>query len=172
MFIGWRYSRISDVTVHYIENKKSKKIMNSMWILDSNGCLNPQIQEISSREQYRVNPLESYLIFKAFMFDNMVESDEMIMNVKVTGCLDGSDCTLNCPAGHVRKARSLEQHNQTINWLDDISFRVILPNQQKQQRYFNTHMIIPYILSVFILIALIALVCTVKILLKQRNHKF
>ncbi|KAK0093690.1 hypothetical protein PV326_012898 [Microctonus aethiopoides] len=170
---GWKYSRISDVTVHYVENNRQKKIMNSMWILDSSGCLNPDVHEICSREQYRVTPLESYLIFQAFMFDNMKETDEMIMNVKVTGCLDGSDCILNCPGGHVRKSRSLNNiHNQTIDWLDGISFRVIKPIEVEKRNFSKSnHMIIPYILSAFILLAIIALLYTINILYKQKNRK-
>ncbi|XP_034934166.1 uncharacterized protein [Chelonus insularis] len=169
---GWRYSRISDVTVHYIENSRQKKVMNSVWILNSNGCLNPDIREVCSREQYRVNPLESYLIFQAFMFDNMKETDEMIMNVKVTGCLDGNDCVLNCPGGHSRKSRSLNNsinlNNQTFDWLDDISFRVTLPKPEiNLKNSVDNHLIIPYVLSIFILISIIALLCMIKTVYKQ-----
>ncbi|CAD6224748.1 GSCOCG00005533001-RA-CDS [Cotesia congregata] len=171
---GWRYSRISDVTIHHLENKIQKKIINSMWILDSNGCLNQEIREVCSREQYRVTPLESYLIFQAFMFDHMKETDEMVMNVKATGCLDGNDCVINCPAGHSRKTRSLAElktHNQTINWLDDISFKVILPKNYKQKNIIDDRLIIPYAFSAFIILIIFILLCIMKSSFKQKNPK-
>lgn len=145
-----------------------------MWILDSNGCLNQEIREVCSREQYRVTPLESYLIFQAFMFDHMKETDEMVMNVKATGCLDGNDCVINCPAGHSRKTRSLAEfktHNQTINWLDDISFKVILPKNYKQENSIDDRLIIPYAFSAFIILIIFILLCIIKIIFKQKNPK-
>ncbi|XP_063995571.1 uncharacterized protein LOC135172947 isoform X2 [Diachasmimorpha longicaudata] len=167
---GWKYSKMSDVTINFIENKRQKKIMNSVWILDSNGCLNPEIREICSREQYKVSNLESYLIFEAFMFDNMSETDELIVNVKITGCLEGSDCILNCPASHVRKIRNVKtSQNNTIDWLNDISFRVVPPEKEYSRQPSKTHIIIPYILSALILVAIAALLCTIKIM---KNQKF
>lgn len=169
---GWKYSRLSDVTINYIENKRQKRIMNSVWILDSNGCLNPDVRDICSREQYRISALESYLIFEAFMFDNMRETDELIMNVKVTGCMDGNDCLLNCPAGHARKTRSLEHsRNNTRDWLNDISFRVVLPKREDSSFSSQTHMIIPYVLSCFILAAIGSLICTIKVVQNQRTRR-
>nr|XP_011304913.1 PREDICTED: uncharacterized protein LOC105267625 [Fopius arisanus] len=169
---GWKYSKISDVTVNFVENKRQKRIMNSVWILDSNGCLNPEVREISSREQSRVSPLESYLIFEAFMFDTMRETDELIMNVKITGCLEGGDCILNCPGSHVRKTRSLEpSQNGTVDWLNDISFRVALPQTKNSKFPSQTHMVIPYILSSLILVAIAALICAIKIVKNQRTER-
>ncbi|XP_015173395.1 PREDICTED: uncharacterized protein LOC107064830 [Polistes dominula] len=144
---GWKYSRIGEVTVHYIENKQGKKVMNSLWILDTNGCLNSDIREICSREQYRISPLETYLIFQAFMFENMRENDEMILTVKITGCLEGADCILNCPAGHNRRSkRSIQTYNNTIDWENDISFRVNLPKEKTdRENFIQYHLIVPYV---------------------------
>ncbi|XP_043282098.1 uncharacterized protein [Venturia canescens] len=174
---GWRYSRISDVTVHYVEKASRTKIMNSLWILDANGCLNPQVKEICSREQYRVSPLETYLMFEAFMFDNMKATDEMVMNVRITGCLDGADCALHCPAGHSRRVRSLENkgtQNETIDWSNDITFRVVLPEDpvvKSSPKSIDTHLVLPYILSAIVLITIIALLATIKIFKRQRVNK-
>ncbi|KAK2586798.1 hypothetical protein KPH14_011823 [Odynerus spinipes] len=164
---GWRYSRINELTVHYIEKKQRKKIMNSLWILDANGCLNPDVREVCSREQYRISPLESYLIFRAFMFENMKEYEEMVLTVKVMGCLEGADCVLDCPAGHKRRSRSVQTHNNTIDWESDISLRVAFPEERIDDP-FNFQFVIPYVLVVFALIIIIALLCTVKILLRER----
>ncbi|XP_024938704.1 uncharacterized protein LOC107265660 [Cephus cinctus] len=167
---GWKYSRISEVTVHYVEKRQRNKIMNSLWILDSHGCLNPDIREISSREQHRVSPLENYIIFHAFMFENMKETDEMILTVKVIGCLDGDDCALNCPASHVRRVRSTDNSNDTVNWQDDILFRVIMPNE-KINKLDQKNLTIPYLLSICGLVSVIALLCAIKIWIRPRISK-
>lgn len=142
--------------------------MNSVWILDSNGCLNPNIKSLCSREQYRVSPLESYLLFKVFMFENMKENDEMIISVKITGCLDGADCILNCPAGHMRSKRNIpNQQNQTIKFENDIQFKVILPKTITDEKYTMDLNLIIYILSALILISTIILIYIVQEFIKQ-----
>ncbi|KAL2724490.1 uncharacterized protein V1478_009003 [Vespula squamosa] len=169
---GWQYSRIGELTVHYVEKKQQKKIMNSLWILDPNGCLNPDVRKICSREQYRISPLETYLIFQAFMFENMKENDEIFLTVKVTGCLEGADCILNCPAGHNRRSRSVKAHNNTIDWENDISFRVNLPKEKIVREDLRFHLIIPYVFVGCALSIIAALLCTIRILLKQRIAKY
>ncbi|XP_047359130.1 uncharacterized protein LOC124952786 isoform X1 [Vespa velutina] len=170
---GWQYSRIGELTVHYIEKRQRKKIMNSLWILDTNGCLNPDVRKICSREQYRISPLETYLIFQAFMFENMKENDEIFLTVKVTGCLEGPDCILNCPAGHNRRSRSVKTHNNTIDWENDISFRVNLPKEKiVREDLFHFHLVIPYVFVAFALSIIMALLCTIRILLKQKIARY
>ncbi|XP_043477761.1 uncharacterized protein LOC122508461 isoform X2 [Leptopilina heterotoma] len=166
---GWQYSKISDVTIYFVERRQRRKIMNSVSILDTNGCLNPEIRSVCSREQYRVSPLESYLLFKAFMFENMKENDEMIISVKVIGCLDGADCILNCPAGHLRSKRNTpSQRNQTIKFENDIEFKVILPTTEEHAMDLS---IIIYILSALILISIVILIYVVTEFIKQNYHR-
>ncbi|XP_031782250.1 uncharacterized protein LOC103317629 [Nasonia vitripennis] len=167
---GWKYSKISEVTVHFVEKRQRKKIMNSLWILDSEGCLNPQVREICSGEQYRVSPLESYLLFKAFMFESMQESDEMVLSVKVIGCLSGEDCALNCPAGHSRKARDLgaQGRSGTHDWQNDITFRVVASlNRAEAASRWQT--VGPYAGSVLVLGAIVALACLVEFYTRKRR---
>ena len=170
---GWQYSKINDVTLHYTERRQQKNIINSLWILDANGCLNPQVREICSSEQYRISPLESYLLFQAFMFENMKENDEMILSVKVTGCLDGADCILNCPAGHMRRSkRSLDNNrNETVKWQDDIQFRVVF-QENIENRPVDLNIVIPYALSAFILVAAGFIIYKVKGLKRQRLSRY
>lgn len=163
------------MSLHYIENNNRKKnIINSLWILDGNGCLNPSLDKITSRQQYQVSSsLETYFIFEAFMFDNMKESDEMTMSVKVTGCLDINDCIVNCNSSNqpVRKSRSLKNnlHNQTVNYLlDDISFRVIY-QKPLDNKYITSAIYTIFI--IFFLIVVITFICTLNVLKRQnKNH--
>lgn len=122
---------MGQVTMHYVEMKQQQNVVNSLWILDKDGCLNTDVYEICPREQYAASPLESYLIFQAFMFDGMKETDEIFLTVRATACLEAADCTLDCPAGHVRRARrSAADRNNTVEWRDDIALRVVLPEHK------------------------------------------
>ncbi|XP_067207337.1 uncharacterized protein [Linepithema humile] len=151
---GWRHSKIGQVTVHYVEERQQQKVINSLWILDKDGCLNSDVHDICPREQYLASPLESYLIFQAFMFEGMKETDEIFFTVKAMACLDPVDCILDCPAGHVRRARSVPDRNDTAEWQDDIILRVVLPKYatRTSQNYY-----LAILLSAVALLALIGL---------------
>ncbi|XP_028044891.1 uncharacterized protein LOC105834833 isoform X2 [Monomorium pharaonis] len=165
---SWRHSKIGQVTVHYVEERQRQKIVNSLWILDKDGCLNPDVHEICPREQYAVSPLENYLILQAFMFDGMKESDEIFFTVKAMACLEPADCVLDCPGGHVRRARSIPDRNNTIEWQDDIVLRVVLPKYvlRTSQNYY-----LAILISAIGLFALIASLWIIKTLFHRRTAK-
>lgn len=168
MFKGWRHSKIGQVTVHYVEERQQQKIINSLWILDKDGCLNPDVHEICPREQYAVSPLENYLIFQAFMFEGMKETDEIFLTVRTTACLESVDCVLDCSGGHVRRARSVPDRNNTVEWQDDIVLRVILPKYESRapQNYY-----LAILISAIALLALIASLWIIRTSLRQRIAK-
>lgn len=163
---GWRHLKIGQVTVHYVEERQQQRIINSLWILDKDGCLNSDVHDICPREQYLASPLESHLIFQAFMFENMKETDEIFFTVKAMACLDPVDCILDCPAGHVRRARSIPNRNDSAEWQDDIILRVVLPKYatRSSQNYYLA-------LSVVALLALIGLFWFVKTSFCQKISK-
>ncbi|KAL0099118.1 hypothetical protein PUN28_020279 [Cardiocondyla obscurior] len=165
---SWRHSKIGQVTVHYVEEHQRQKIVNSLWILDKDGCLNPDVHEICSREQYAVSALENYLIFQAFMFEGMKETDEISFTVKTTACLQSVDCVLDCPGGHVRRARSAPDRNNTVEWQDDIVLRVVLPKYKSHalQNYYFAILI-----SVISLLVLIATLWVVRIFFHRKLVK-
>ncbi|XP_071577826.1 uncharacterized protein [Temnothorax nylanderi] len=165
---SWRHSKIGQVTVHYVEERQRQKIVNSLWILDKDGCLNPDVHEICPREQYAVSPLENYLIFQAFMFEGMKETDEIFLTVKTTACLESVDCVLDCPGSHARRARSVSERNNTVEWQDDIVLRVILPKYESRasQNYY-----LAILISAIALLALIASLWIVRASLRQRLAK-
>jgi len=154
--------------MHHVEERQQQRIINSLWILDKNGCLNSDVREICPREQYAASPLESYLMFQAFMFDGMKETDEIFLTVKATACLEAADCVLDCPAGHIRRARSVLDRNNTVEWQDDMILRVILPKYELHNLQ-NHYLAI--ILSLVTISVLILLMWILKILLHQRIAK-
>lgn len=164
---------MSEMTVHYVDNRQRKKIMNSLWILDAEGCLNPQLNEITLGEQYRIDPLESYLLLRAFMFDAMQETDEMILSVKITGCLRGDDCILNCPAGKVRQRRKRQLNNsminQTINWQNDVTFKVLIT---ADEMIIDPTNYLPYFLLALAMIMLICILCAIQLFARKRKRLY
>lgn len=165
---GWRFSKIGQVTVHHIEERQGQKILNSLWILDKDGCLNSDVREICPREQYRASPLESYLIFQAFMFEGTKETDEISLTVKATACLEPADCILDCPVGHVRHARSVSDQNSTVEWQDDIILRVA-PSGHKLRGTQNYYLAI--VLSLIVLLVLIASLWFINSSLHRKSNK-
>ncbi|XP_072760894.1 uncharacterized protein [Anoplolepis gracilipes] len=157
---GWRHSKIGQVTMHYVEERQQQKVVNSLWILNKDGCLNSDVREICPREQYMASPLESYLIFQAFMFEGMKETDEISLTVKAMACLEPADCVLDCPAGHVRRARNVPDRNNTVEWQDDIVLRVILPKYESRisQNYYLAILLLA--IALFVLIALLRIIKT------------
>lgn len=154
--------------MHYVEERQQRRIVNSLWILNKDGCLNSDVREICPREQYKASPLESYLIFQAFMFEGMRETDEISLAVKAMACLEPADCVLDCPAGHVRRARNVPDRNNTVEWQDDIVLRVILPKHESRavQNYY-----LAILLSMTALLALILLMKIIKTSLRRRTIK-
>ncbi|KAH0947341.1 hypothetical protein HN011_005044 [Eciton burchellii] len=165
---GWRHSKIGQVTMHYVEERQQQRIINSLWILDKSGCLNSDVREICPREQYTASPLESYLIFQAFMFEGMKETDEIFLTVKATACLEAADCVLDCPAGHIRRARSVLDRNNTVEWQDDMILRVVLPRYELHNLQ-NHYLAI--ILSLVTISVLILLMWILKILFHRKIAK-
>lgn len=167
-FQGWQYSKIGQVTMHYVEERQQQKVVNSLWILNEEGCLNSDVREICPREQYMASSLESYLIFQAFMFEGMKETDEISLTVKAMACLEPVDCVLDCPAGHVRRARNVPDGNNTAEWQDDIILRVLLPKYESRvsQNYY-----LAILLLAVTLLALIALLRIIKTSFRQRIIK-
>ncbi|KAL6442035.1 hypothetical protein ACFW04_002399 [Cataglyphis niger] len=165
---GWRHSKIGQVTMHYVEERQQQKVVNSLWILDKDGCLNSDVHEICPREQYMASSLESYLIFQAFMFDGMKETDEISLTVKAMACLEPVDCVLDCPAGHIRRARNVPDRNNTVEWQDDIILRVVLPKYESRisQNYY-----LAILLMIMALLALIAILWIIKTSLRRRTIK-
>lgn len=159
---------MGQVTMHYVEMRQQQDVVNSLWILDKDGCLNTDVREICPREQYIASPLESYLIFQAFMFEGMKETDEIFLTVKATACLEAVDCILDCPAGHVRRARrSATDRNNTVEWRDDIALRVVLPKYE--WRASKSYYLVFLLATCALLMLIIASLWFIKTSFRQRT---
>lgn len=66
--------------------------MNSVVLVTSNGCVHPSMKTICPSPPLFEPPLGHRFGFRAVMFQGMRSGDEMIMNVKIAGCIEQSDC--------------------------------------------------------------------------------
>jgi len=102
------------------------------------------------------------------MFEGMKETDEIFLTVKAMACVEFVDCVLDCPGSHIRRARSVLDRNNTVEWQDDIVLRVILPKYEIRalQNYY-----LAILLSAVALLVLIALLWIIRISLRQKIAK-
>lgn len=85
-------------------------------------------------------PLGYKLPFKAVMFQGMRSGEELIMSMRITGCLEHQDCYVNTeqcnhPNSSLLKRRKRDMtpltHNNTeISEISKISFKVIMPEEE------------------------------------------
>lgn len=87
---GWNHSRVSDVSLQRVG--PNGEVLNSATLIKSNGCINPQMHSICSHPPVFEPPLGHRLSFRAVMFQGMKSGDEMMMTVRIVGCMDHHDC--------------------------------------------------------------------------------
>lgn len=154
-FLGWNHTRISDVSLE--RQSPNGNVINSASIITTNGCVNPSMKTICPQPPIFEPPLGHRLSFKAIMFQGMKSGDEIIMNVKVIGCMERSDCSIDCERKSDRFKRSLDQSSE----ISQISFRIEIPKTADElNRSFNSNKSISLIAAIgsFCLICLIALI--------------
>ncbi|XP_061395380.1 uncharacterized protein LOC133330994 [Musca vetustissima] len=143
---GWNFTKLTDVSLQRIS--PSGEVLNNVQLITSQGCLNPSMKGICTQPPSFDAPLGYKLPFKAVMFQGMHSGEELLMTMRITGCLDYHDChvaTDQCFAPNsnqlLRRKRDMsEKHaNQTeISEISKISFRVIMPEDTQSNTY-NPH---------------------------------
>ncbi|XP_066260436.1 uncharacterized protein [Euwallacea similis] len=83
---GWKNSLIGPVQITGLNSKKSAVLVNQQ------GCVNPEMKSICPRQPVRVNPLVTELNFRAFLFQEEPQGDEMVVSVRTQGCVQAQDC--------------------------------------------------------------------------------
>lgn len=63
------------------------------------------------------------------MFQGMKSGDELVMNVKLSGCLFQKDCQLNCDAHHSSRIARDTTHQPSTE-IAHLSFRVVDPTAE------------------------------------------
>ncbi|XP_063708836.1 uncharacterized protein LOC134837394 [Culicoides brevitarsis] len=136
---GWNYTRISDIALQRFSPQG--ELLNSVNLVSPNGCLNHLMRNVCPHEPVFEPPLGYKFGFKAFMFQGMKSGDELVMNVKLNGCLYKRDCLVEARCQHARGKR--ETTNETKTDVDDakifpietahLMFRVELPDDEESE---------------------------------------
>ncbi|XP_035892730.1 uncharacterized protein LOC118503502 [Anopheles stephensi] len=92
---GWNFTRLSEVVMQRLS--PTGTVLNSASLVNTNGCLNPLMRAISPIAPVFEAPLGYRLGFRAAMFQGMRSGDEMILRVRIVGCVDRRECLVeNC----------------------------------------------------------------------------
>lgn len=81
-------------------------------------------------------PLGHRLAFKVVMFQGMRSGDEVVMSIKISGCLDEHDCHVESHSCLDRNLARLKRNAGTengneISEVSKISFRIVVPGESK-----------------------------------------
>lgn len=90
--IGWRFSRLGEVTVHHVSNGGRTVRQRAVNLLDSAGCRDARTRAICPADPVQPGPLITTFGVRAFMFQGMQSGDEMLMSVRIIACLNYEDC--------------------------------------------------------------------------------
>lgn len=82
---------MGEVVVHHV-SKSNKSQSRSVVLVDNTGCRDARMRSVCPDNPLQVAPLVTTLAVKAFMFQGMDSGDEMIMSVRMIGCLLQEDC--------------------------------------------------------------------------------
>lgn len=89
---GWNHSRVTDVSLQRLS--PGGDILNSATLIKSDGCVNPAMRLICPIAPVYEPPLSYRIGFRAAMFQGMKSGDEMVMRVRIVGCIDPRDCAV------------------------------------------------------------------------------
>ncbi|TMW53507.1 hypothetical protein DOY81_001384 [Sarcophaga bullata] len=136
---GWNYTKLTDVSLQRIS--PSGEILNNVQLITSLGCLNPSMQGVCTQAPSFDAPLGYKLPFKAVMFQGMRSGEDVIMSMRITGCLEYNDCFINqeqCSnpntSGIIRRKRDMQANSKNngseISEISKISFKVVMPHEE------------------------------------------
>ncbi|GFS70840.1 uncharacterized protein NPIL_323881 [Nephila pilipes] len=124
----YRDQRTEDPTVHDVAQ-----------LVFGDGCRNPQYRPIAPFHPQRDpnNPLAVSFVFKAFMFQNMLDGESLRLSAQVVACADLSDCQQTFCNGDIprgkRKRREFRntsdaalEHPNVKNFTEDFQLMVTL----------------------------------------------
>nr|CAI5868299.1 unnamed protein product [Callosobruchus analis] len=174
---GWKYSRMGPVI---IRNEKSKKHVT---LVEENGCRSPGIRSVCPFHPKQLNPLDNILYFRAFLFDDSAKGDDMILSVRMTGCLHAQDCFRNniCEdstfgSPHRLKRDINEKFNETTKWESVLQFKVVMSPQTETKPPVESYTTkdnqysLPSVFVIVLLIVLLLLVFFLTLILSFRLY--
>lgn len=132
---GWNFTRLSDVILQRNFGKENHAVA----LIQTSGCVNPQMKSICPHQPIFEPPLGHRFSFKAVMFQGMKSGDEIQMSVRLVGCMEHQDCyvdPLACGGNSLRGKRSVLEENSDTS---TISFRVEFPKAMEEFSVHSQH---------------------------------
>lgn len=83
---------MSDVSLQRLA--PTGEVLNSAMLVTTSGCVNPTMRSICPYPPVFEPPLGYRFGFRAVMFQGMKSGDEMVMSVRILGCIDQRDCLI------------------------------------------------------------------------------
>lgn len=71
---------------------RSSNSQRSLTLVEENGCRSPGIRSIVPAQPRQITPLDNVLNFRAFLFQDSTRGDDMVLSVRMLGCLNSQDC--------------------------------------------------------------------------------
>ncbi|XP_055918366.1 uncharacterized protein LOC129950451 [Eupeodes corollae] len=131
---GWNFTKLTDVNLQLIS--PNGDLTRSVNLITSHGCVNPSMRSICPQPPTFEPPLGHRFLFKAIMFQEMHSGEEIVLSMKITGCLEQNDCHVNlqdCNGGNnnfKRQKRKVEHNSTNFAEFPSIAFRVAMPDQE------------------------------------------
>lgn len=88
---GWQHTRLADVQLQRLS--ADGRIVQAASLLDADGCVPAAMRAVCEAPVFEA-PLGHRMAFRAVLFDGMRSGDEMVLSVRVVGCLRRSDCAV------------------------------------------------------------------------------
>lgn len=71
---------------------RSSNSQKSLTLVEENGCRSAGIRNICPFQPRQMTPLDNVLHFRAFLFQDSARGDDMVLSVRMLGCLNAQDC--------------------------------------------------------------------------------
>ncbi|XP_018796713.1 PREDICTED: uncharacterized protein LOC108973722 [Bactrocera latifrons] len=135
---GWNSTKLTDVHVQRIS--ATGELLNNVALVTKQGCINPSMQSVCTQPPSYDPPLGHRLTFKAVMFQGMRSGDELVLSMRITGCLEERDCHVD--ASNCSPVTNLWRHKRhtvvaangnEVSEISRIAFRVMLPNDEAKE---------------------------------------
>lgn len=125
---GWNFTKISDISMQRIG--QNGEVLKSINLVSNAGCLNPAMKSICPFPPVFEAPMGHRFGFKAIMFQGMSSGDEIVMGIRIVGCINPVDCQQGiCDLARTRSRIRRGSHSE-LSELASISFRVQAPDQE------------------------------------------
>lgn len=131
---GWNYTKITDISMQRIGT--SGEVLNTVSLVSNNGCVNPSMKSVCTIPPLYEPPLGQRFGFRAVMFQGMKSGDEVVMSIRIMGCINRRDCEqgqCNFVKGGTRRKRSHTDKDEDHFEVTKISFRVADPQERDRE---------------------------------------